>query len=76
VLDELKELAKRRYVSPYSLAAIYALLGDRDAAFEWLEKAYREGAYGILFLNVAPEWDGLRSEPRFQDLKWRVGLTP
>ena len=37
-------------------AAIYALLGDKDAAFEWLERAYREGAYGILFINVAPEW--------------------
>jgi tetratricopeptide (TPR) repeat protein len=76
VLDELIELAKRRYVSPCSLAAIYALLGDKDAAFEWLEKANRDGAYGILFLNVAPEWDGLRSEPRFQDLKRRVGLAP
>jgi adenylate cyclase len=74
VLDELKEMAKRRHVSPYSLAAIYALLGDRDAAFEWLEKAYREGAYGILFINVAPEWDGLRSEPRFRLLMQRVGL--
>ena len=74
VLDELKELAKRRYVSPYSVAAIYALLGDKDAAFEWLEKAYSDGAYGILFLKSTPEWDGFRSEPRFQDVMRRVGL--
>jgi eukaryotic-like serine/threonine-protein kinase len=74
VLDELKELAKQRYVSPYSVAAIYARLGDKDAAFEWLEKAYREGAYGILFLKSVPEWDGWRSEPRFQDVMRRVGL--
>lgn len=74
VLDELKELAKRRYVSPNSVAAIYSLLGEKDAAFEWLERAYRDGAYGMLFLKVAPEWDGLRSEPRFQDGMQRVGL--
>lgn len=74
VLDELKELAKRRYVSPFSVAAIYARLGDKDAAFEWLEKAYLDGAYGMLFLKVAPEWDGFRSEPRFQDVMRRVGL--
>ena len=75
VIVELKELAERRYVSPYSLAAIYGRLGDKDAAFEWLEKAYSDGAYGILFLKFAPEWDGLRSEPRFQDVMRRVGLT-
>jgi Flp pilus assembly protein TadD len=74
VLDELKELAKRRYVSPFSVAGIYARLGDKDAAFEWLEKAYGDGAYGILFLKSAPEWDGLRSDPRFDDLVRRVGL--
>jgi tetratricopeptide (TPR) repeat protein len=74
VIVELKELAKRRYVSPYSVAAIYARLGDKEAALEWLEKAYRDGAYGILFLKSAPEWDGFRSEPRFQDVMRRVGL--
>jgi TolB-like protein/Tfp pilus assembly protein PilF len=74
VLDELEQLAKRGYVSPYSVAAIYARLGDKDAAFEWLEKAYQDGAYGILFLKSAPEWDGLRSEPRFQNIMRRVGL--
>jgi Flp pilus assembly protein TadD len=74
VLGELKEVAKRRYVSASSLASIYARLGDKDAAFEWLEKAYREGAYGILFLKSEPEFDGLRSEPRFQDVMRRVGL--
>ncbi len=74
VLGELKELAKRRYVSPFSVAAIYARLGDKDAAFEWLEKAYQDGAYGILFLKSVPELDGLRSDPRFQDLMRRVGL--
>lgn len=74
VLDELKELAKRRYVSPYSVALIYGGLGDKDATFEWLEKAYRDGAYGLLYLKTGPVWDGVRSEPRFQDLMRRVGL--
>ena len=74
VLDELEQLAKRGYVSPYSVAVIYARLGDKDAAFEWLEKAYQDGAYGILFLKSAPEWDGLRSEPQFESIMRRVGL--
>jgi eukaryotic-like serine/threonine-protein kinase len=74
ILGELKELAKRRYVSPFSVAAIYARLGDKDSAFEWLEKAYRDGAYGILFLKSEPQWDGSRSDPRFADLVRRVGL--
>ncbi len=37
-IDALKELSKRRYVSPESIAFIYAGLGEKDQAFAWLEK--------------------------------------
>ncbi len=57
-----------------NVAYVYAALGEADAAFEWLEKAYerRQGELG--WLQVAPVLDPLRSDPRFQDLLRRIGL--
>jgi tetratricopeptide (TPR) repeat protein len=75
-IDELKALSKERYVSSISVAEIYAALGERDKAFEWLEKGFEERSIGILFLRNDQLWDDLRSDPRFQDLLRRVGLTP
>jgi DNA-binding winged helix-turn-helix (wHTH) protein/tetratricopeptide (TPR) repeat protein len=75
VIEELQELAERRYVSPYDVATVYAGMGEKEQALVWLEKAYedRSGWLG-LWLKVDPKFDGLRSEPRFQDLLRRVGL--
>ena len=42
ILDELSELSNHRYVCGYSKAAIYAALGDKEQAFDWLETAYGE----------------------------------
>jgi len=74
VIDELKELSKRRYVSSYHLAMIYIGLRQKDPAFEWLESAYRERSDLLVYLNVEPRLDSLRSDPRFKDLLRRVGL--
>jgi tetratricopeptide (TPR) repeat protein len=76
LIDELKELSKRRYVSSNFIAGIYAALGERDKAFEWLEKGYQERSIEMLFLKNSTQWDELRSDPRFQNLLRRVGLTP
>jgi hypothetical protein len=54
ILDQLKELSKRRYVMPYHVATIYAALGDRDLAFAWLEKAYDARDDRLIFLKVDP----------------------
>jgi DNA-binding winged helix-turn-helix (wHTH) protein/Tfp pilus assembly protein PilF len=75
LLDELREQAKQRSISAYYIALIYAGLGEKDQAFLWLEKAYQENADGIIFLNVEPGFDGLRPDPRFQDLSRRMRLT-
>lgn len=77
VLAELQETAKRRYVSPYDLATIYAGLGEKEQALAWLEKAYedRSGWLG-LWLKVDPKFDGLRTDERFRDLLRRIGHTP
>jgi DNA-binding SARP family transcriptional activator len=76
VLDELGELTKRRYFSPYRVAAIHLGLGEQERAFEWLERAYEERDSWLVWLKVDPVLDGLRSDPRFKDLVRRVGLSP
>jgi DNA-binding winged helix-turn-helix (wHTH) protein/Tfp pilus assembly protein PilF len=76
LLDELRDQSKQRSVSAYYIALIYAGLGEKDQAFVWLEKSYREKADGIIFLKVEPGFDGLRSDPRFHGLLQRMSLTP
>jgi eukaryotic-like serine/threonine-protein kinase len=75
LLDELKTLSKQQYVSPYMIAIGYAALGDREQAFEWLEKVYVDRSYYVVWLKVDPIWDALQSDGRFQDLLRRVGLS-
>ena len=73
-LEELKELSKKRYVSPYNFACIYAGLSDRDQAFEWLERTYQERAFFMTQLKVDTVLDNLRPDPRFKDLLKRMNL--
>jgi TolB-like protein/Tfp pilus assembly protein PilF len=77
-LEQLNELSKHKYVPAVYLARIYAGLGDKDKAFEWLEKSYddRTIAGAVTFIKVDPLWDALRSDPRFQDLLRRMNLQP
>ena len=75
VLGDIQELSTRRYVSPYAVATIYAGLGDREQAFLWLEKSYQERSPLLTFLRVEPTLDSLRSDPRFESLVRRVGLS-
>jgi tetratricopeptide (TPR) repeat protein len=65
--------AKPAY-SPIAVAENYALLGDKDNAFLWLEKAYEQRASELIFLKVGPESDSLRSDPRYADLLRRIGF--
>ncbi len=74
ILEELKTLSGKSYVSPEFVALIHGALGERDAAFEWLEKAFADRSIALLFLKTDPDWDDFRSDPRFQDLMRRVGL--
>ncbi len=72
-LDDLKVLSKKSYVSPLDIALVYTGLGDKDSAFEWLEKAYQQRVMRIQELPQ-PHFDSLRSDPRFEDLLRRIGL--
>lgn len=74
VLEELKELSKRRYVAPYNIAVIYAGLNDKDQAFEWLNKAYEARSFFLMLLKVETVLDNLRADPRFKALMKRLNL--
>ena len=75
VLAQLERRSKQQYVSQYMFATIYACLGEKDQALESLNKAYAEHASAIIFLKVEPSFKDLRSDPRFQELARRIGLT-
>ncbi len=74
-LAELTALRNESYVSPYQLAVIHSALGEFDQAFVLLEEAYDLRSRSMAWLNAAPELDSLRSDPRYDDLLRRVGLT-
>lgn len=75
ILRELQRQSQTAYVSPYMIAVIYAGLGQRDQAFEFLEKAYQERSPDLAYFCKADlRLDGLRSDPRFVDLARRIGI--
>lgn len=75
ILDELKEMSKQRYVPAYFMAVVYTGLNDKTQAIEWLQKGYEERSGGLIFINVDPRFEVLRSDARFQDLLRRMGFV-
>ena len=74
ILRDLERKSKSGYVSPYIMATVYAGLGEKDKAFDFLERAYQERSLDVSwFLKADLRIDNLRSDPRFQDLVRRVG---
>jgi serine/threonine-protein kinase len=75
VLEHLKEPSARTYLAPYSIAIVYAGLGDKDQVFSWLDRAYKERSYFLaVYLTTDSRLDGLHADPRFVELKQRVGF--
>lgn len=75
ILARIKESRKSSFVSPASIAAIYGVLGEKDEASDWLEKAYAERDPVLLELKSEPRFDRLRTDPRFLAFLKRVGLS-
>jgi TolB-like protein/DNA-binding winged helix-turn-helix (wHTH) protein/Tfp pilus assembly protein PilF len=75
-LERAKERSARAEVSPEYFANRYARLGEKDKAFEWLEKGYQQRDHEMAFVRGHPAYDKLRSDPRFQDLLRRMNLPP
>ena len=74
IIELRKQLAQRRYVDAGEIGYAYARLGDKDQAFNWLEKAYSEKSESLQFIKVAKPMDPFRSDPRYIDLLKRMGL--
>jgi TolB-like protein/Tfp pilus assembly protein PilF len=68
ILNYYLDLSKKEFVWPTNIVFIYIGLGEKDKAFEWLEKTYKEHEAYLDLLQVEPMYDPLRSDPRFKDL--------
>jgi TolB-like protein/DNA-binding winged helix-turn-helix (wHTH) protein/Flp pilus assembly protein TadD len=75
VLAALDTLSRKRYVPPFAQALVYAGLGERDAVFEWLNRAFDVHDVHLIYLPVDPKWDPYRSDPRFDALLMRCGFA-
>jgi tetratricopeptide (TPR) repeat protein len=73
---ELEAESRQRYVPPIWVVFLYAGLGDKERAFTWLDKAYQERSTWLIYLKEFPDFDPLRSDPRFQELLKKVNLAP
>src|SRR5436305_3956529 len=73
-LEGLKEVAKRGYVSSYNMSEIYARLEQKQEALSALERAYSERDSNLTNMKIEPAFDGVRSDPRFQELLRRLGM--
>src|ERR1700752_959024 len=67
-LSELEALSKQRFITAYGVALVYTGMGEKDKAFEWLNKAFDERSHWLVWLRLDPRWDVLRSDPRFGEL--------
>ena len=74
-ISKLEQDVREDGVGRYEIALVYAGMGDKQDAFKWLEAAYHVHDVGLVYLKVDPCLDPLRSDPRFQSLMHRVGLS-
>lgn len=72
--ETLAERSSLLYVSPWFIAELFACAGEKEQAVEWLEKAYEDRRQELVYLRDYPAWEGLREEPRFQDLLARMNF--
>jgi TolB-like protein/DNA-binding winged helix-turn-helix (wHTH) protein/Tfp pilus assembly protein PilF len=75
ILDELQSESRTGYVSPFYIALVYAGLKDESRTMEWLEKAYADRSNSMVFTDVDPRFDSLRSDPKFQNLLQRMNFV-
>jgi TolB-like protein/thioredoxin-like negative regulator of GroEL len=75
-LGMLERQSEKQYISPWTFAVSYSLMGDRDRALEKLEKAFGERYPSVIFVQIEPVFDNLRSDPRFAELLHRISSPP
>jgi serine/threonine-protein kinase len=74
ILSELRALSTREYVPSTAIALVYVGLGDKAQALDWLGRAFDEHDFSLVFLDVAPWFDSLRTEPGYEPLRRRLQL--
>lgn len=74
LISELEERRGGGYISPFSLAALNILIGDVDAGFKWLEKAYEERDGHLPYLRILDWFAPIRLDSRYLSLLKRIGL--
>jgi len=75
IIRRLKIISNGSYVSPTSFAVVYSSLGEVEQAMDLLEESYRDRCNNLVFINVQPAFDNLRSSSRFIDLIKRMGFA-
>jgi tetratricopeptide (TPR) repeat protein len=75
ILNEWTSTSHAQYVSPVRLAVIYVGLGENETALNWLERAYDQGDSALSGLMIDPQFQTLRTHPRFRRLLHRMGLA-
>jgi len=75
ILNQLKERSQQTYVQPMWIAVIHLGLGEKDQAFDWMQRAYDDRSAWLVYLKVDPLFDPLRGDARLADLLRRVGLA-
>ncbi len=75
VARELVARSKLAYIDPFGIASTFAQAGEADLAFEWLDKAVDQGSLELVYVNIRPEFDPIRHDPRYKSLMQRLGLS-
>lgn len=75
-IDLLEQKSKKENLPPTMLAGLYALAGEKDAAFAWLEKAIDARDGWVALIKIQPAYDNLRNDPRYTKLLTQMNLTP
>ena len=74
ILSRLREESKRRYIPAHHFAFLHLGMGDKDAFFAAMDKAWQQRSDYLPYLNVEPPFDSMRDDPRFQDLLRRLNF--
>jgi tetratricopeptide (TPR) repeat protein len=74
VIKELEDKYAQKEANGVSIAGVYAGLGDKNKAFEWMEKDFKNGDGQLPDITVSIPLESLRDDPRFKDLLKRMGL--
>jgi serine/threonine protein kinase/Tfp pilus assembly protein PilF len=76
ILSHLLTRKKNKYIDPFRIATIYAVLEDKDKAFEWLNKSANEFSPRISYIQCFPEFEPIRDDQRYIELLKKLGIKP